>query len=214
MSWFSRSRKDTGPVAQMEPEPEVHRSLGLAALLEGMRRRGPGLQILDLGPAVGTNVEFLSQLGCKLHIGDLYNSRVSAGEGDEIGQDQYEQLFPADARLDIVLAWDLVNYLSRAELTRLGTLLRRHCRPGALVFALVSNQKQIPAQPHRFRILGDDQLAYERRSSLERPGPRYAPYDLASALKGFRVDRSFLLRHGIQEYLFLRDDEGEETRAL
>jgi hypothetical protein len=215
MSWFSRSRKETAPaVAQMESGPEVHRSLGLAALLEGMRRRGQGLRILDLGPAVGANVEFLSQLGCKLHIGDLYASRSSAADGEELGVEFFEQLFPADARLDVVFAWDLFNYLQRKEMMRLGTLLQRHCRPGALVFALMSIQKQIPAQPYRFRMQDGNQLVYERRTSLDRPGPRYAPSEMASAMKGFRVDRSFLLRHGIQEYLFVRDDEEEETRAI
>jgi hypothetical protein len=215
MSWFSRSRKETASaVAQAEGGLDVHRSLGLTALLEAMRRRGQGLQILDLGSAVGSNVEFLSQLGCKLHIGDLYASRAAAGEGEELGQEFFEQLFPADARLDVVLAWDLFNYLQRKELGRLGTLLRRHCRPGALVFALMSIQKQIPAQPIRFRIQEEGQLAYERRTSLERPGPRYAPHEFKSLMKGFRVDRSFLLRHGIQEYVFMREDEEEETRVL
>ena len=33
-------------------------------------------------------------------------------------------------------------------------------------------------------------------------------------MRGFQVDRSFLMRHGIQEYLFLRDDETEDTRVL
>lgn len=215
MSWFSRSRKETAPaVAQLEPGPEVHRSLGLAALLEGMRRRGQGLRILDLGPAVGANVEFLSQLGCKLHIGDLYASRSSATDGEELGVEFFEQLFPPDTRFDVVLAWDLFNYLQRKEMARLGAILRRNCRPGALVFALMSIQKQIPAQPYRFRMLEGGELVYERRTGLERPGPRYAPSEIASALKGFRVDRSFLLRHGIQEYLFTREDEEEETRVL
>jgi hypothetical protein len=53
-----------------------------------------------------------------------------------------------------------------------------------------------------------------RRTGLERPGPRYAPAEISGLLKGFRVDRSFLLRHGIQEYLFVRDDEEDETRAI
>lgn len=215
MSWFSRSRREAAPaVAQAEVGPELHKSLGLTALLESMRRKGQGLRILDLGPAVGGNVEFLSQLGCKLHIGDLYASRSTAVEGEELGQEFFEQLFPADARLDVVLAWDLFNYLQRKEMAKLGALLRRNCRPGALIFALMWTQKQIPAQPIRFRMQEGGQLIYERRTALERPGPRYAPAEISSQLKGFRVDRSFLLRHGIQEYLFVRDDDEDETRAI
>ena len=40
---------------------------------------------------------------------------------------------------------------------------------------------------------------------MERPGPRFAPAELNELLRGFRVDRPFLLRHGIQEYLFMRE---------
>lgn len=215
MSWFLRSRREAAPaVAQAELGPEAYKSLGLSALLESMRRKGQGLRILDLGPAVGSNVEFLSQLGCKLHIGDLYASRSTAVEGEELGQEFFEQLFPADARLDVVLAWDLFNYLQRKEMIRLGALFRRNCRPGALIFALMWIQKQIPAQPIRFRMLENGQLIYERRTTLERPGPRYAPAEISGMLKGFGVDRSFLMRHGIQEYLFVRDDDGDDTRAL
>jgi len=135
-------------------------------------------------------------------------------EGEELGQEFFEQLFPPDTRFDVVLAWDLFNYLQRKEMARLGVLLRRNCRPGALIFALMWIQKQIPAQPIRFRIQENGQLVYERRTALERPGPRYPPAEITGLLKGFQVDRSFLLRHGIQESLFVRADEEDETRAI
>ena len=76
MSWFSsrgagsghRPDKDQGPAKDEGSAPvaaaalESHRSLGLASLLEGFAGR-PRLQVLDLGPAVGDNVEFLSRFG-------------------------------------------------------------------------------------------------------------------------------------------------------
>jgi predicted TPR repeat methyltransferase len=212
MGWFSRGagpRKEQGPV-QTEVEPQVHKSLALAALFEEIRK-GNKPRILDLGSAVGSNVEFLSHFGCKLHIEDLYaalTSRAQAGEGGELAGPDFFSAFltvPDDIRFDVVFAWDLFNYLQRQELRHLGEHLRRLCRPGARLFALMSNQKQIPAQPIRFKIVDEQTLAYERRSALERPGPRYAPAELNDRLKGFHVDRSFLLRHGIQEYLYVRD---------
>ncbi len=88
MSWFPfrSQRKDREPAGrpgaatQTEAEPEVHRSLALPSLFDAMGRR-PKLNILDLGSAVGSNVEYLSQFGCKLSIEDLYASRSSAAEG-------------------------------------------------------------------------------------------------------------------------------------
>lgn len=210
MSWFSRassSKKEQGSV-QTEAAPEVHRSLALAALFEEIRK-GRKLQVLDLGSAVGSNVEFLSQFGCKLFIEDLYaalSSRVST-EGDLAGPGFFADFLalPDDTRFDVVLAWDRFNYLQRKELAAFGEQLRHFTRLGGMVFAQISFLKTIPAQPYRYKIQDEEHLIYERRASSERPSPRLAPAEVTGLLKGFRVDRSFLLKHGIQEYLLVRE---------
>jgi SAM-dependent methyltransferase len=224
MSWFSSrapqlpnglagagsAPKAGAALATLEPgaEPEVHSSLALATLFREVGPLGK-LQILDLGPAVGSNVEFLSHFGCKLYIEDLY-AALAAHRRQEDRQvasaAPFAELlpFPESARFDAVFAWDLFNYLSRKELAGLAHYLKPFCRPGALVFALVSILKQMPAAPIRFKILDRDRLAYERQTADESPCPRYPPAELADLMKGFRLDRSFLLRHGIQENLFTR----------
>jgi methyltransferase family protein len=252
MSWFSsrgagsrdRPDKDQGSAPAAPAAPESHRSLGLASLLEAFAGR-PRLQVLDLGPAVGGNVEFLSRFGCKLYIQDLYPALVpwqtatsglpapgaatvatidraavreahetwdarpprQDGEDEEPGlAGRFGQLlaFPEETRFDAVLIWDLINYLERREVAALARQLARFCRPGAMLFALISILKQIPAEPMRFRILDQEHLAYETRTAAVRPCPRYAPAELNELLRGFRLDRSFLMRHGTQEYLFTR----------
>jgi hypothetical protein len=251
MSWFSS--RSTGPVDRQgkdhtPPPPttaaaETYRSLGLASLIAGFAGR-PRPQVLDLGPAVGGNVEFLSRFGCKLYIEDLYPAlvplqatapdrstpgaatvatidRTAVREARETWEAQkpgheepglagsFAELlrFPDDTRFDAVLIWDLVNYLERREVAALARRLARFCRPGALLFALISILKQIPDEPVRFRILDHEHLAYEPRSAALRPCPRYAPAELNELLRGFRLDRSFLMRHGMQEYLFAREPE-------
>jgi hypothetical protein len=256
MSWFSsrdagsrerpdkRQDKDRGSATATPSGPQNHRSLGLASLLAGFSGR-QRLQVLDLGQAVGGNVEFLSRFGCKLYIQDLYPALVplkaamatlpapgaatvatidraavrearetweprpipEGGEPDESGlSGRFDRLlaFPEDTRFDAVLIWDLINYLERREVAALARQLARFCRPGAIMFALISILKQIPAEPMRFRILDHETLAYEPRTAATRPCPRYAPAELNELLRGFRLDRSFLMRHGIQEYLFAR----------
>lgn len=214
MSWFTRgSGKKASPsssTATVEAELPVHRSLALAALFVEMHReRKP--QVLDLGSAVGSNVEFLSRFECKLYIEDLYSALSSrSGDGDADERFFAELLpLPEGARVDVVLAWDLFNYLNRKELARLAEYLARVCRPGAMLLSLISTQKEIPAQPIRFRIVDEEKLLYEVRTSSTRPSPRYAPAEVRDLLRGFRVDRSFLLRHGIQEYLFVREGAKE-----
>jgi SAM-dependent methyltransferase len=213
MGWFSsRSagpRKEQGRVQTEVAEPDVHRSLALAALFDAIR--GRKVTVLDLGSTVGSNVEYLSQFGCKLYIEDLYaalSSRVALGEGDDLAGPNFFSEFlslPEDTRFDVILAWDLFNYLHRKELAAFAEQLRRYTNSGALLFSLISYHKQIPAQPYRFRIKDEQNLIYDRRTGAERPSPRLAPAEVTNLLKGFRVDRSFLLKHGIQEYLLIRD---------
>jgi hypothetical protein len=251
MSWFSRrggtgDRQGTPPPRTAVPAvppgqatggagPEGHRSLGLSALLASFSGTARP-QVLDLGPAVGGNVEFLSRFACKVYIEDLYPAFASAGgraaepanavppwdravvrearetwearqqRDDEGHPDRFANLleFADDVRFDAVFAWDLLNYLDRQETAALARRLAHCCRPGAVVFALISILKQIPAQPMRFRILDGEHLAYEPRTAGLRPCPRYAPAELNELLRGFTLDRSFLMRHGVQEYLFAR----------
>ncbi len=212
MAWFSSARsasvRKEQTIVPMAVEPRVHRSLALAALLDEIR--GRKVTVLDLGSAVGSNVDYLSQFGCKLYIEDLYSAlstRVSSGEDDLIGPEFFAEFLPVpeDTRFDVVLAWDLFNYLRRKELASFGEQLNRYTEPGSMIFALISYHKQIPAQPYRFKIQDEQHLIYDRRTAAERPSPRFVPYEVTGLLKGFRVDRSFLLQNGMQEYLLVRE---------
>ena len=212
MGWFSSRgtgpRKESQGRAQAVAEPDVHRSLALSALFDDIR--GRRMQVLDLGSAVGSNVEFLSQFGCKLYIEDLWAAlaaRTPSGEGDLLGPEFFAEFLsiPDDTRFDVIFAWDLFNYLQRKELAQFAIHLRRYCTPGARLFALMSILKTMPAQPYRFKIQDEQHLVYERRTSGERPSPRYVPSEMTDNFKGFHVDRSFLLRHGIQEFLLVKD---------
>jgi hypothetical protein len=211
MSWFSFRKEASAHAVAAPPqtttEPEIHRSLALPTVFQAMAR-GAKSNVLDLGPAMGSNVEHLSGYGCRLSIEDLYLSKTSAADGGEdLGADFFNQLLPLPngPQFDVVFAWDLFNYFTRKELAHLTARLRQACRPGAQVLALIWIHKTIPAQPIRFRFQGTDQLLYDRRTALERPGPRFQPAEINQLMSGFHVDRSFLLRHGIQEYLFVRE---------
>ena len=166
--------------------------------------------MLDLGSAVGSNVEFLSQYGCKLFIEDLYaalSTRTPAGDGELAGPSFFAE-FLALPGGDPLRRGPRLGPLRLSPAQGARRLLRAAAdltNRGALIFALISYHKTIPAQPYRFRIQDEQHLIYERRTAAERPSPRLAPAEVTDLLKGFRVDRSFLLKHGIQEYLLVRE---------
>jgi hypothetical protein len=188
--------------------PGVHKSLGLNALLDSMRG-DRSYSILDLGPALKANVRFWSQFSCCLHIHDFYRSyrewKAAVGPEEESAEAAFSALLPFsdETVFDIILAWDIFNYFDLRELKALVQKLNRWCRPGTKVFALISSLPDIPVSPTIFRILNREQMVYEIPTQETRPCPRHQPRDIVRLMARFNVSSSFLLHHGIQEYVFV-----------
>lgn len=216
MSWRFGRRKSPPAVpeeteAPQGPQEEVHASPALEALVERLQRSAPP-SILDLGPALGTNVEFFSRYAARLVIADFLGS-LSTDEGLAIRfHQQPASVVPeilsaatgASELHDVVLAWDVFNYLTREQMDALGEHLGRVTRPGAHLLTLVATVPEVPAEPVLYKIEDDSHLRYGVRSPRPRKSPRWAPAELGRSLASFTVDRSYLLRHGVQEYLMLR----------
>jgi hypothetical protein len=81
-------------------------------LTRALRRDG-GTSILDLGPALGQNIAFFGQYGSRVHVGDLYRSRLEAGihTDEEHPERRWDHLLPlsADEGFDVIIAWDLLD---------------------------------------------------------------------------------------------------------
>jgi len=185
----------------------VCNSLGLNALLD-MVRGDRSYSILDLGPALEENVQFWSQFSCRLSIQDFYRSyqerKATLGREEESEEAAFSILLPFsdDTVFDIILAWDLFNYFELRELAVLVKRLSRWCRRGTKIFALISSLPDIPASPTKFRILDHKQLIHEIPTRAKRLCPCHQPRDIARLMSRFTISSSFLLRHGIQEYVF------------
>jgi hypothetical protein len=104
---------------------------------------------------------------------------------------------------DIVLCWDLLNYLERPALRALmGELLLR-LRPGSLVHALIAySTPHMSARPERFVPTDGHRLLHHTVTAEKMLAPRYSPDDLARCMPGYFVERAMLLRNGMQEFLF------------
>src|SRR5690606_38926970 len=103
---------------------------------------------------------------------------------------------------DMILLWNMLDYLDRGDIGRLSRQLAELCRPGTLIYGLVSTRPQIPVTPTNFKIVDQGNLIYQYTATTQRAGPRYGQVKLLESMPGFRVKRSFLLRNGMQEYLF------------
>lgn len=184
----------------------THHSLALKHALRRFRALG-GSRVLDLGPALGRNVQFLSAFISKLFIADLYGTIWSQAGRSALDRAKLDRILSRDlpptsqSPIDLILVWDLLNYLDREQVATLGRHLARLCRRDSLVLVLLSTLQTIPELPGRYLMLDPETVRYENLSKRERRSPGYKEPDLEKMMPAFEVETSFLLRSGIQEYV-------------
>jgi len=209
MKWLRRSpgpsdREEGTGGCQAETQP----SLALSTLFRQLRKDRT-YHILELGPAVGHNIDFFSRYSCRIRVEDLYRTLSSfdyvSGSDSVDFEAAFQYLLPYEGktRFDILLAWDLLNYLERDEFLHLMRHLARFCHTGTVLFALVATSKHMPDRPAVYRILDENSIECRNTSTVLRPCPRYHDVDLRQLMPSFRVYNSYLLRNGMKEYLFV-----------
>jgi hypothetical protein len=165
--------------------------------------------VLDLGPALGANVAFFGGRPCSLYIADLPHSLFDAGMAPPPRRrgafaQMLERDLPTDQKFDIILAWDLLNYLEIEEIGDLSRCLAGMSHADASLFALIATHKTMPARPSVFRIADPERLSYRLDSGAQRAAPMWKEPDLRRAMADFEIETTYLLRNGMQEYLFSR----------
>lgn len=163
--------------------------------------------VLDLGPVRSETVALLTPYRCRLDIADLADGLEALNQEPDpaLLRERVEALLPPPRQepIDILLCWDLLNYLQRPAIVALMTALSGRMRPGAFAHLLiVYSGTTMPARPSRFAPLPDGRLIETPTTDTRRNAPRYSPEDLGKCLRGFRSESATLLRNGMQEFLF------------
>jgi hypothetical protein len=204
-------RQAAGPLREFadsrEPRPPLYRSPTLKALVSRLTSEFP-YHVLDLGGASGANVEFFSRFSSRLQIADLPDALASQDLRASLTADPaaaLRRILPsAREPFDVVLAWDLLNYLTREQCGRLAEYLEGVCRQGALMLAFVSTTREMSDAPLVFKIVDEQTLLLQPRTSATRQSPRFPPAEVEHLMTGFAVVQSVVMRHGVREYLFSR----------
>ena len=186
----------------------VFKSPGLKLFIQqiaGTRRPG----ILDLGPPQGQSITHFSQYSCILHVEDLMRTlaedpgmSVPEEERDVEGAIERVITYRDGVRFDAILAWNLFDYIDSLTIRAIMHRIGRHCRPGTILFMISSIQETIPDSPGRFAIIDEQHLSFQPMGGGGRNGPKHSPLSLERMMPGFRLQHSFLLAGGMQDYFF------------
>lgn len=214
MAWLRRAEGVAAPSAAPgpadaeppAPQPVEHSAPGLKQALERMPR--PGASVLDFGPALAVNVDFFNRLGARLRIADFESSlrdldlwsapaKLAAWE-----RAVAPLLDDGDGeRYDLVLAWDLPNYLGRERWAPVARTLVARLAPGGVLHLLARTGKQMPATPSHFRCTAVDHLEEEPRDTATVTPPRFSHGEIERLHEGLAAARSFLDKTGVQEFV-------------
>jgi predicted TPR repeat methyltransferase len=163
--------------------------------------------VLDLGPVRPETVALLTPFRCRLEVADLADGLVVLDQEPDYSllRAKAEALLPPARQepTDIVLCWDLLNYLQRPALSALMECVAARMRPGAFAHMLIAySGTTMPARPSQFAPLADGRFIETVTTEVQRSAPRYSPEDLRHCLRRFTSDGAMLLRNGMQEFLF------------
>ena len=168
--------------------------------------------VLDLGAASQPMIDQLSlTFPGRIEVADLHGcgaiTLLNAQE-DRPGQADTSLVEsalpqPNDELLDLVLCWDLPNYLTVPALCRLFDVVARRAAPGCRVHMLITySRREMFPQPARYFPGADGQLKQVGSGDRFVAAPRYSPEELNRAVGNFRYQRGVLLANGMQEFVY------------
>lgn len=163
------------------------------------------LCVLDIGSTSPTNISFFTERGHKIYSEDLLAGSTDPALAirDEHGNPTLdskkflsENLVFGASQFDVVLCWNLADYLDESLVKPVVGRLWSVMKPGAMLLAFFHTKESGPDAPcYRFHITGSDMLEMQpvvnKRDS--RRGPTGALHTAIGG--GFRLQRVFNNRH-------------------
>lgn len=177
--------------------------------------------VLDLAGASEALLERLSETRrCRIEVADLVGSGGVRALNDMAAMEDPDpsvihRLLPEPGAepLNLVLCWDLPNYLTRDALQSLFDVIALRAAPGCRLHMLIAySRRDMPAAPARYVPAADGQLSQICANAITSAAPRYSPEDLAIVVGRFRYERGVLLANGMQEFVYAWPDTSGARR--
>ena len=154
-----------GPIAMTQRL--TRRSSGLGAISQTLQSESP-ICVLDIGSTSAANIRYLTQRGHKIYSEDLLEASTDPAL---ITKDEQEQTildskrflannlaYPA-AQFDIVLCWNLADYMHESLVKPVVARLWSTIKPGGMLLAFFHTHEAGPDAPcYRYHIVDNDIL--------------------------------------------------------
>ena len=180
------------------------RSSGLAELAKSFASEEP-LCVLDLGSTSAANIRYLTERGHKLYSEDLLvaSTDPALAVKDDAGNPLLDSkrfltdnLAYGPGQFDVVLCWNLADYLDESLVKPVVGRLWSLLKPGGMLLAFFHTHEAGPDAPcYRYHIVGGDSLEMQHVDPRRemRKGPTGVAHTAIGT--GVRLQRVFNNRH-------------------
>lgn len=163
--------------------------------------------LIDCGPARAGMIDMLAGLRCRLDVLDLparLDALAGLPEDTDLAAWFGQTIVPARPEpADVILCWNLLDYLEAEQISALMSVLIPRLRPGGRVHALVQySSPNMPSEPGGMAPMGRTALQVYSEGPASRKAPRHSRGTLEKFMQGLKAERTMLLSNGMQEYLF------------
>lgn len=179
----------------------IHRSPAFTAVYNEIKNSDRN-RVLDLGPMSQGCFQLFSNLSCKIQVeniaGEIYE-HVSDRGGDISTFDITSKLgsYREEEKFDVILAWDLFNYLPLSQISLLFEHLQPFCKPDTIVHCLRYVEKKIPSSPRTISVKDQYLLDVSDDEVTERKVPIYSTLELLSAMPGYFMQDTLMGQMGM-----------------
>ena len=206
------------------PQKLTRRSSGMGEISRLLNSQ-EGLCVLDMGSTSANNIRFLTGKGHKAYSDDLLRSslepalRIQDVAGNSVLDSKKfldENLVYANALFDVVLCWNLPDYMEESlvkpTIDRLWSLMK----PGGYLLAFFHTREAGPDSTcYRYHVTGTDMLEMQEvkfappgRPASEKQSPRlqrvFNNRHIENLFRDFASIKFFLARDAIREVLVVR----------
>jgi len=213
MSWLGRIwRHSSGDSPERQPEeatvPAVVRTApGVEAIFSGLEK-DENHGVLDLGPAVESNLGFYGRYARWVRFGSLLKDPP---QGDAWVETLAKLPPLPQGPYTVVMAWNLLDRLRPEDRPLLVERIVQLTGKGSRLYVLVAESEEDRARPFRFSIQEDGTVAQEFVGPPGQAQPQLLPAKVERVLDPFLVAHAFTLRGGFREYV--AHWKGEDPRA-
>jgi SAM-dependent methyltransferase len=205
MRFFRTSSSDQAQGVKTPPAKQrlSRRSSGLGEIARVLNSQEP-ICVLDIGATSATNIRYFTERGHKIYSEDLLDasSDPTLATQDEQGQTVLdskrfltENLALPNGQFDVVLCWNLADFMEESLVKPVVARLWSVMKPGAVLLAFFHMKEAGPDAPcYRYNIVGPDTLEMQQLEVRD-AGKGLGGFGHSATATGLKLQRVFNNRH-------------------